>query len=180
MKILVIDSLNIENGYREDFWNQHKTFFNNIKIEIPRPKDGNIVKEALGNGRFIELDLQNYDLILIHERDDSNTGYEATALAQNKKIILYSDAFDEVPYYRKEEKILKIKGVVLYATLSNFLSSINNTGLIDLEILLGNDETFEKLLLPFALINPFDIKNSLKNEKAQLQAYVSELLKNKK
>lgn len=175
MKIIVIDQLNVESKYRADFWEIHKKKYKNVEIEIPAPQNGNIVKTAFANGTFEEIDLSPYDLILIHERDDRNTGYESTAINLGKKVVIYSDAFDEQPSYQENSNVLKINGEILYSRLEELLTKINNEKFIDFTILYKIDEELENLLKPFEAINPFKSKD-LSAEKDRLQTRIKEIL----
>jgi hypothetical protein len=120
MKIIVIDRLSKENQYRSDFWKAHQKRYENVEIEIPSSKNGNIVKETFDNGTFKKFDLSDYELILIHERDDRNTGYESNAKKLGKKVVIYSDAFGEQCIYQENFNTLKIKGSILYSRLEEW------------------------------------------------------------
>lgn len=154
MKLLVIDQLAPENKYRGDFWAVNKTAFKTIQVVIPKAINGFIVQGILENGEFEEIDLSFVDLVIIHERDDRRTGYEGTAKRLNKNVILYSDAFDETPAYNEKNRIIKIKGSILYSRLKEFLSEIEISGVIDLVRLCQIDEHLEKLLQHFEKILP--------------------------
>ena len=154
MNLVIIDQLASENKYRRDFWFANKNAFKTVHIVIPEAINGVIVQRILDNGEFEEIDFTSVDLLIIHERDDRKTGYEGTARKLGKNIILYSDAFDDIPVYNEKNRILKIKGSVLYSRLKEFLSEIEISGLIDLVRLCQIDEHLEKLLQHFEKILP--------------------------
>lgn len=173
MKVIIIDQLNVENKYRIDFWKEHQEKYKNVQIEIPPPQNGKIAKKTSDNS-FEEIDLNPYDLILIHERDDI-VGYQSVAIKLGKKVVIYSDAFGEQPNYQEDSNVLKIKGSILYSCLEELLTKINNEQLIDFTIVCNIDNDLENLLKPFESINPLEGKD-LTAEKNRLQERIYVLL----